>query len=150
MSRYGRNQKRQARARIAELEATLAQTNENLLHMKRRAERAEVRATQAETRAYNAESLAFERFAAGSGLLKHLVERMAQEMGQRLGDELRPHAERLLSQAQRNPPRLSWNRSAVDVKIGRMRVDLPLLGVEYAVLDDDLTLSKLGGGPGHG
>lgn len=150
MSRYGRNQKRQARARIAELEATLAQTEENLMHMKRRASMAEVRATQAETRAYNAESRAFERFAASSGMLKQLAERMGMELGRALGEELMPHAERFLSAGPRRPPSLSCHRSISDTKIIRVRADIPAFAVEYAVAEEELDLNAMGGGLRHG
>lgn len=88
--RYGRNQKRAARARIAELAAALITEGAARNH-------AESRMRNAEYRAANAREQAFEQYARVHGLLETMTARIGEELGRALGPKLYPHAADLMA-----------------------------------------------------
>jgi hypothetical protein len=127
--RYGRNQKRAARARIAELEAMLM---EAYAQTRRQAARAQV----AERQAADAEGCAFERFAKASGMLGHFAEEIARAMGRHLAGELEPIARDILN-AQREAPRLGL-RYEPHQGVRVMRGHLPPLQYNVAITHLDM------------
>ena len=81
--RYGRNQKRAAREKIAALTDKLADARNNLL---------------------NAEERAFETFVQEQGFMRMYVERIGEALGRELASELRPIAQQILNaQANEEP-----------------------------------------------
>lgn len=88
--RYGRNQKRLHVARISELESVVGELRQAVL-------RAEREATMHRTTASQSREKALTDAIKNMPIYKHALDRMAEAMGRRLGDELRPHAERILS-----------------------------------------------------
>lgn len=143
--RYGRNQKRQAREQIASLTAQLAAA-------RTLADHATARAMAAERAIHSAEARAFDRFAQASGLLKAATEEMARAMGARLGDEVRPHAERLLTAAQsrcQEPFSVRLAREAVE-DVVTIRGEIPALHYAYRLtgvaLDEAAMIGRAGDG----
>lgn len=90
-NRYGRNQRRKARARIEELEREVASLNTMLQRAKWDAESMRLRAEDP----YQA---AFKEFAKNSGLIREGIRRLTDVIGERLGKELMPYAERVLDE----------------------------------------------------
>lgn len=88
--RYGRNQKRAHRERIAELEAQL-ETRQGELDAARGA------VWHARRALGTARSDALMEYAKEHGLVEHAIRQIGHELGRALGAELKPHAERVLA-----------------------------------------------------
>jgi hypothetical protein len=82
-SRYGRNQRREARQRIAALETELARSTGRL--------------RGAEGRAEDARTLALNEYMEKHGMLKDAVENISFNLSRQLGPILRPHAEKIMA-----------------------------------------------------
>lgn len=94
--RYGRNQKRIARNRIAELEAELAAANARAAAQTHRALVAEYDLARGTERA-------FAEYAQQHELIQSLTIEIGDSLGRMLGEELTPYAERLLAVARNRP-----------------------------------------------
>ncbi|RVT96216.1 hypothetical protein EOD42_13960 [Rhodovarius crocodyli] len=123
MTRYGRNQKRAHRAVVKRLQAELAATKEELALFQQRLRAALYQSAGAEERA-------FEKFAAQSGMLAHVTETMAREVGRFLGPHEAAAARQLVGRDRnvglylRHDPMASrpWRVVTIDVPSARMEV----------------------------
>lgn len=95
--RYGRNQKRRHVARIAELEKQVSGLDDMVERLRRDRAKAESEATMHRITASQAREKALTDAIKNMHIYKRALEMMAEAMGRKLGDELRPHAERILA-----------------------------------------------------
>lgn len=127
--RYGRNQKRAHRERIAELERRLSDLEAQVAQQTSRARAAEFRAA-------NATEQAFKRLSEQQGYLEHVVKEIGVQLGRALGPELRPIAERILSSRREPSPmcdlsaHASWDKLETTV----IRGEIPAFRYNIAIM----------------
>lgn len=101
--RYGRNQRRAARRKIADLEMLVGAVRES--------------ESRARLQLSRAKEEALTEFINRSDMIKYAMERMGYELGRALGPELEPHARKLMQSDRRGPmlsPDFSASISPVD------------------------------------
>ena len=119
--RYGRNQKRAARQREAELRNALTLASRAANGLRRDLA--------------DAENLAFKKFAQNSGLINAIGDRIAKEISWRLGDELFPYAQQIWREGTRRNHRPMLEVGLADavvptsIKTNVMRISIP--AIEY-------------------
>jgi hypothetical protein len=125
--RYGRNQKRKHLEEIATLKAALSSA-------RNAATVALMEADRARFARQSAEAAAFQRFLNSSGLLCHILEKMAVEMGRAAGERYREEF-RLAQSAVK--PEISW-RGDPTRDFGIVSLRLPMLHLQYPVWNSDM------------
>lgn len=116
--RFGRNQKRKMRQQMDILENALKVSNVEKACLQYKLE--------------NAQSLALRRIMEQSGMYKAATERMAYALGRSLGDEIRPHAEKLLNS--RSQLNFSMReRDFANAEVTVLTAEIPHLRIQYVV-----------------
>jgi len=121
--RFGRNQKRRMREQIAAAESRLA-AQEREAGMLRR-------------RLVDARSDALEEYASRHALLKSAIDKIAHHLGHALGDQMMPHAEKLMAASVRRdrmPLRLHMHEAYREEKVTIIEGEIPALHYRVAVL----------------
>jgi hypothetical protein len=127
--RYGRNQKRAARTKIFELEASLKEANN-------RNSKQEMRLRELENLVSNSESRTFDRFVKSSGLLDSFIQQIAYSIGQNLEKEIAPIARQIFN-SRKEQPRIDM-RCHPDDGIRILRGYLPPLQYNYVMTNLDM------------
>lgn len=121
-NRYGRNQRRAARQRIAEVEAALAQ--------------ATIERDAANYRSRAARELALEDYVEAHDLIKEAVREIGRELGRAFGPLAAPHVEKLMA-AGRKPRRWPLDLSARiehhEREVTVLRGEIPAVNYNIAV-----------------
>ena len=112
--RYGRNQKRRARQDIARLSALLEE--EKKMSASERAGQLELR-----RQINSATEIAFDAFIQNTGLYATYVDDIARKIGQTVGEELKPIAQKLL-QSQKCQPQISLLSDSHDLAKKSIRI----------------------------
>jgi len=119
--RFGRNQKRRMREEIAKLSE--------------RAISAERRSFSLQAQLSNAEGRAFERFMADAKRYEHICARMADEVGRLAGEKLKPYAEQLMREANKQRPMARFDASFdMNQRATIVTVEWPAVRYNYAVM----------------
>ncbi len=118
--RFGRNQKRKMREQIECLERSLDVSTVQISSLRYKLD--------------NAETLCLQKFMDKSGMYERATKEMSYALGRRLGDELEPHAARLLNCSRQTL--LSYNIRNDDVVMQReiLTAEIPHLRINYVVI----------------
>lgn len=120
--RYGRNQKRAHKAKIAEAEAETARVSAQL-----QSEQYQHRQTRA--RLSEVKGAAFNEFLSQSGQYEAAVEHMSRELGRALGPKLMPEAEKVLRAGLQGRPPIRFEAfdDPMDMRVTRISGEIPAL-----------------------
>lgn len=142
--RYGRNQKRASRERIAQLEAQLAEARRMLSDSKRLLDREAGRALAAEAAARCGVEEAFRLFTQHHRLLTIITTRLAEHVAAQMTPRLKQAAEELLAH-QRQPPQLymSVQPDRANFEVYRLHLTIPQFDAAYYVTGAELRQSVL-------
>lgn len=141
--RYRRNLRRQHREEIAQLTEKLVAANARAANLQIQWQRALAAESAARAAVLRAEELAFRRFMGATGLMRITLEQVAHAMGRKLGEELRPVAEKIIG-ASRPVSGIDFSVHADPVRVAARRIQahIPAITYTFMVTDQELDLYR--------